>query len=88
LACGNKPVYFMRKDKPILNMKLILKYKIPVAHGENLDALMQNFENIIATYPQTQIIEPYDFSSLKEEIAAVFKKYEGITPAMDYNYAE
>ncbi len=87
LACGNKPVFFMRKDKSVLNMKLILKYKIPLAHGENLDELMQNFENIIANYPQTQKIVPYDFSSMKEEIAAVFKEYEGLVPAMDYSYS-
>lgn len=86
LACANKPVFFIRKDKPILNMKLIVKYKIPVVHGENLDELMQNFENIIQNYPQTQKIEPYDFSSLKEDIAAVFKKYESIAPVMDYSY--
>lgn len=87
LACGNKPVFFMRKDKPILNMKLILKYKIPLAHGENLDELMQNFETIITNYPQTQKIEPYDFASMKEEMAVIFEKYKGLVPAMDYTYA-
>jgi hypothetical protein len=86
LASGNKPVFFMRRDKPVVNMKLIMKYKIPLAHGDNLDALMQNFEAIIENYPQTQKIEPYDFSSIKEEITAVFKKYEGMLPAMDYSY--
>jgi hypothetical protein len=87
LAAGKKPVFFMRKDKAILNMKLILKYKIPVAHGENLDELMQNFELIREHYPQTQTIEPFDFSCLKEEIAAVLKKNEAIVPAMDYSYS-
>lgn len=87
LASANKPVFFMRKDKPILNMKLILKYKIPVAHGNNLDELMQSFELITANYPQTQTIKPFDFSLLKEEIAAVLKTHEAIIPAMDYSYS-
>lgn len=87
LACGNKPVFFMRKDKLASNVKLISKYKIPLAYGNNLDALMQDFEKVIANYPQREKIEPYDFSSLKEEIAAAFKEYEGLVPAMDYTYA-
>jgi len=87
LACGNKPVFFMRKDKLSSNVKLISKYKIPLAYGKNLDALMQDFEKVIANYPQTEKIQAYDFSSLKEEIAAVFKEYEGLVPAMDYSYS-
>ncbi len=90
LASGNKPVMFMRKDKSVLNMKLILKYKIPLAHGENLDELMQSFEKIIANYPQTRKMEPFDFSPLKEDMASLLKQYEGMVPAMDYShqYAE
>ena len=86
LASGNKPVFFMRKDMPIRNMNLILKYKIPVAHGENLDALLESYEEIIAAYPQTNKIKPYDLTPLKETLALTLKENENIVPAMDYGY--
>ncbi|MDD2906696.1 MAG: hypothetical protein PHH41_00585 [Sulfurimonas sp.] len=86
LAAGNAPVYFQRGDKEAQNIELLQKYNIPIASGERLDALIENFENICTHYPKTQAIQMYDVSSLKEEILGVFEQYKDIPCAISYGY--
>jgi len=90
LAAGNKPVFFVRKSQPQLHTDLIEKYNIPTAEGDNLDTLMESYEEIIATYPQTNKIEKFDFSSIANSIREVFDEYKNITPAMSeiYHYSD
>jgi len=86
LAAGNKPVFFKRRDKEPQSLELLEKYKIPTATGENLDALMENFEHIIKNYPHTQEIKMYDASCVEDAILASFKEFAHISPAIDYSY--
>jgi len=86
LAAGNKPVFFLRKREPIINIELIEKYNIPIAEGENLDALIENYEQIILAYPQTKKLEKFDFSPIKKSIGEVFEEYKDIPSSMDYIY--
>lgn len=90
LASGNKPVFFVRKSQQHLHMELIEKYNIPTAQGDNLDALMESFEEIIVDYPQTKKLEQFDFSAIAKSIRAVFEEYKHITPTMShiYHYAD
>jgi len=90
LAAGNKPVFFVRKSQPQLHIDLIEKYNIPTAQGENLDALIESYEQIIATYPKTNKIEKFDFSSMANSIREVFDEYKNITPTMSeiYHYSD
>jgi len=69
---------------------LIEKYNIPTAQGENLDALIESYEQIITTYPKTERIEKFDFSSIANSIREVFEEYKNITPTMSeiYHYSD
>ena len=84
LACGNKPVFFMRKDKDIQNIELLEQYNIPIVKGDNLDMLIEDFYNTIENYPQTKKLENFDLSKIKTKIAEIFKQYEHLAPAIDY----
>ncbi len=79
LASGNKPVFFPRNIKQFKgHLQLLEKYNIPIIYGDNLDILVENFENIIKHYPQTKSIEPYDLSDVYNQINNTLKKFEGI----------
>lgn len=84
LACGNKPVFFMRKDKDIQNIELLEKYNIPIAKGDTLEMLVESFYKITENYPQTKRVENFDLSKIKTKIAEIFKQYDHLTPAIDY----
>jgi len=86
LAAGNKPVFFLAKDKDTPSIEMIKKYNIPVASGENLDELMQSYESIIQNYPQTKKIEKFDYSAIKKDIESIFEEYKDIAPALDFTY--
>ncbi|HIP12645.1 MAG TPA: hypothetical protein EYG97_03935 [Arcobacter sp.] len=76
LASGNKPVYFQRVIKDNKGpLELLEKYNIPTASGENLDALVEDFEKIIASYPKTLKVEKFDMSAILSDIQATMKKY-------------
>lgn len=86
MACGGKPVFFLRQDREVANLELLQKYNIPTAQGANLDALMEDFYRITQEYPELNAMKPYDASWLEEEIQTTFKANEHILPAMDYEY--
>ncbi len=86
LAAGNCPVFFKRGDKEPQNLHLIDKYDIPVASGEDMDKLVESFENITNNYPQTKKIEKYDITPVKEQIQEVLKKFEMVKPSLEYKF--
>jgi len=86
LASGKKPVFFQRADKEVLHLELLDKYNIPTAKGKNLDALMEDFENIIANYPLTKKIELFDASNIEAEINSALKEHAHIYKPIDYGY--
>lgn len=86
LASGNCPVFFKRGDKETSNFYLIEKYNIPVIDGDNYDQLIENFEKQIVEYPQTNAIEKFDISEIKEKIQKVLKLFESIKPALEYKF--
>ena len=86
LAAGNKPVFFHRGDKELEHIKLLEEYNVPVAHGEDLDALIKDFRTISQEYPQTKTFSNPDLKEIKEQIAQTFKEYAHIKPAIDYGY--
>ena len=50
LDAGNKPIFFMRRNKVIANIQAIYDNNIPIVSGKNLDELMRNYENSIQNY--------------------------------------
>lgn len=87
LASGNHPVFFHRGDKPVEHRDLLEKYNIPIIQEvENMEQLMADFEKIIAKYPQTNPIEKFDISKIKQEIEATIKKFEMIQPSLEYKF--
>ncbi|MEA3289707.1 MAG: hypothetical protein U9Q04_05945, partial [Campylobacterota bacterium] len=81
-----KPVFFKRGDKEPQNFDLIAKYNIPVVEGKDMDELVQNFEDVIAKYPEVKSVEKFDITQIKSEIDATLKKFEMIKPALDYKF--
>ncbi len=86
LACGNKPVFFQRKDKEIQNLHLLEKYNIPTISGESMDELIKNFNEVISSYPEVKTIERYDIYSIKKEIEDSLKLFESIQPSLEYKF--
>lgn len=86
LAAGQSPIFFLRGDKEVSNLELLKKYNIPTAKGETLDALIEDYDSIIANYPQTMPVDKYDPTKLQEEILSTLDEYAHITPSMDYSY--
>ena len=55
LASGNHPVFFKREDKErIETLDLLEKYSIPVIKGDNLNQLVDSFDEVIKNYPNNQ----------------------------------
>jgi hypothetical protein len=79
LASGNHPVFFARNIKPYKGeLQFLEKYNIPQISGENLDQLVANFEQVIASYPKTNPIEKVDITEIITNIEATMKKYEAM----------
>jgi hypothetical protein len=86
LASGNSPVFFKRGDKEPANIELIEKYNIPIVSGKDFDTLVENFEQTIQNYPQTNTIEKFNITKIKEEVEGVLKKFEAIKPSLEYKF--
>ncbi len=87
LASGNHPVFFQRGDKPVEHRDLLEKYHIPcILEIKTMEELMNNFEQIIQNYPQTNPIEKFDISKIKKEIEDTIKKFEMIQPSLEYKF--
>lgn len=50
LQAGNKPIFFMNRNKVAANLQAIYDNNIPIVSGKNLDDLMQNYERSIQNY--------------------------------------
>ena len=89
IASGNSPVYFHRGDKDkqnIENLYLLEKYNIPTIDKNNMDSIIENFEEIILNYPKLQPIEKFDISHIKKEITDIIEKFKLIQPSLDYKF--
>ena len=84
LASGNSPVFYKREDKQTQNFELINQYNIPVVTGANINEINKNFNQVISSYPTTKKIVPFDFSTIKDEIAPIVEKFKHIYSALDY----
>lgn len=86
-ASGGKPVYFKRKDKETIeNFDLIEKYNIPVVEADDLDKLIEKFEETISNYPTIKRIEKFDISPIKTQIEETLKKFDFLKPSLEYKY--
>lgn len=87
LASGNHPVFFQRGDKAVEHRDLLEKYNIPcILEIKTMEELMNNFEQIIQNYPQTNPIEKFDITKIKKEIEDTIKKFEMIQPSLEYKF--
>ncbi|MGB5919298.1 hypothetical protein [Arcobacter sp.] len=72
IACGNKPVLLLRKDKSY-NLQFIENLNLPtINYNENLDKMILEFEDIISSYPNLNDIEIFDFNTLVLQIREKF----------------
>jgi hypothetical protein len=72
IACGNKPVLLLRKDKSY-NLQFIENLNLPtIKYNENLDKMIIEFEDIISSYPNLNDIEIFDFNTLVLQIRKKF----------------
>ena len=72
IACGNKPVLLLRKDKSY-NLQFIENLNLPtINYNENLDKMIIEFEDIISSYPNLNDIEIFDFNTLVLQIRKKF----------------
>ena len=79
LASGNKPVFFARQLKEFKgNIELLEKYNIPIVQGKDLNEIVNNFENLIIDYPQTNEIKKVDISDIIKNIEDTTAKFEKI----------
>jgi hypothetical protein len=79
LASGNKPVFFKRFIKEFKgNIELLEKYNIPIVYGKNLNEIVNNFENLIKNYPNTNKIKKIDISGVINEIEDIIRQYEKV----------
>ncbi len=87
IASGNFPVFFKRGDKDTIeNIELLDKYNIPTVTGENLNELIENFNNQIENYPEIKQLERFDFSVIKKDVDNTLKKFARIQPSLDYKF--
>jgi len=88
IGCGNKPVYFKRKDKINLeNLDLLEKYNIPIIDiddPKSFDDIVERFEQIIANYPAIKPLERFDITAIKDEINKVLELFAHICPSLEY----
>lgn len=78
IACGNKPVLFIREDKKY-NNKLIEDLNIPVIKEESLEKIINKFEDIILNYPKLGEFINMNFDKIKNEIKIKTEEFARIT---------
>jgi len=86
LASGNCPVFFKRGDKEPQNLHLLAKYGIPMVDGTNMEELVKNFDEITKKYPETNKIEKFDITSIKDEITKTLEVFASIKPSLEYKF--
>ncbi|MGA1933262.1 hypothetical protein ACH5BF_11215 [Arcobacter sp. YIC-464] len=78
ISCGNSPVLFKREDKSY-NEDLIKKLNIPVIEAKSIDKTIEEFDDIIKSYPTIENFEIYDISQVKNEITQKIEAYKKLT---------
>lgn len=78
ISCGNSPVLFKREDKTY-NEDLIKKLNIPVIEAKSIDKTIEEFDDIIKSYPTIENFEIYDISQVKNEITQKIEAYKKLT---------
>lgn len=76
LACGNYPVLFKRSDKKY-NEELIASLNLPIIESDNLEELINEFEELINNYPSITNFQLLNFDNIVLEIKEkieIFKK--------------
>jgi len=87
LASGNCPVFFQRGDKEVEHKELLEKYNIPMINEvAKMEELMDSFDKVIQKYPQTNPIEKFDISKIKNEIQDTLEKFKMIQPSLEYKF--
>ena len=75
IACGNKPVLLLRKDKKY-DINFISNLNIPtINYNENLDKIVNEFEEKISSYPKLNNIIDFDFLPMIDEISKKIGMY-------------
>ncbi|MEA3513291.1 MAG: hypothetical protein U9R37_06790 [Campylobacterota bacterium] len=90
IASGNCPVYFKRADKEeIENHELLKKYNVPIidiSDLDNLNIVIERFEEITKKYPSIKKYDRFDISDIKKEIEDTIKLFEHIQPSLEYKF--
>ena len=86
LASGNYPVFYQRSDKTDEDLSLLKEYNIPIVYGNNINEIVNKFDNIILHYPEVKTLEKIDISRIIDEISQVMEKFKAIMPSLDNNY--
>ncbi len=78
LSCGNKPVLFKRIDKNY-DEELINKLNLPIIQYSNLNDLINEFNNIIKTYPTINNFTITKFDNIVLEIKEKIDLFNKLT---------
>lgn len=78
IASGNNPVIFKREDKTY-NDELIKELNIPCIETKSLSETINDFEEIIISYPSLKELEFYNFENIKKEISKKIEAYNKLT---------
>lgn len=76
LACGNKPVFFIRDDKSEDGeewLQMLRELNIPVIEQGDLQTILEKFENIKSNYPSLNELPKIDLNPQKNAIAKRFE---------------
>lgn len=71
LACGNKPVFFIRNDKKEdgeIDFEMLNMLQIPVIDSASLQEIIEKFENIIKNYSNSSKIERINLDEFVSKI--------------------
>ena len=75
ISCDNFPVLFIREDKKY-NFDLITKLNIPLINSNELDSIIDEFENIILNYPKLSDFSNIDLTKIYEEVDNKIKLFD------------
>ncbi|RXJ66770.1 hypothetical protein CRV08_11935 [Halarcobacter ebronensis] len=78
IKCGGKPVLFKREDKNY-DDDLIKKLNLPIIKTTSLEEAIDEFENVIKTYPKINELESFDINNIIKTICSKVETYKKLT---------